>query len=219
MKHQRAVDEIEKNERRQSILSAAAKLFETASYDQVNMLAVARSCGLAKGTLYLYFKTKEELFLALLDQAFERWFGDLQQGLSGLPPGDTAALAALLSESLQRHPLMARLLPILGTVLEQNIPYPAALAFKQRLAANLASTGARIENNFPFLRSGQGAEWLLNAYAGFIGLQSMTQPSEVVKRVLQQPGMDVLVIDAPTALRRMVNRLLTGIAYENERNI
>ena len=30
-------------------------------------------CGLAKGTLFLYFKTKEGLFLALAEQKMEAW--------------------------------------------------------------------------------------------------------------------------------------------------
>ena len=57
MKHQRAIDETEKNERRQHILETAGALFEMAIYDRVSMSEVARISDLAKGTVYLYFNT------------------------------------------------------------------------------------------------------------------------------------------------------------------
>ena len=53
MKHQRAMDDVEKTKRRQQILQSAAALFKAATYDQVSMLDVAWSAGLAKGTVYL----------------------------------------------------------------------------------------------------------------------------------------------------------------------
>ena len=215
MRHQRALDDGEKNERRQHILKSAAALFETTSYDQLSMLAVARSSGLAKGTVYLYFNTKEELFLALVDDAFGRWFAELQQRLETLPAGSDspvhiAAFASSISESLQQH-------GILHTVLEYNIPFAAALAFKQHLRDHLLRTGEQIENCFAFLCKGQGAELLLQAYAALIGLQSMNNPSEVVRTILQQPEMSVLVIDGNAGLRQMVSRLLMGLSIENER--
>jgi AcrR family transcriptional regulator len=221
MKHQRAIDDIEKMERRQQILQTTAALFETASFDKLSMLEIARVSGVAKGTVYLYFQSKEELFLALLDEAFGVWFNDLQHSLSTLSEGDPFkrinGFASLLTNSLQRHTLLLRLLPILHTVLEHNIPYLAALEFKQHLRTRLLETGSQIEARFTFLRSGQGAELLLHAYAALIGLQSMAQPSEVVIRVLNEPEMGILVVDENTALQQIMRRLITGLYIENER--
>jgi TetR/AcrR family transcriptional regulator len=221
MKHQRAIDAAEKNERRMHILQTAAALFETAGYDQISMSEVAFASGIAKGTVYLYFKTKEELFLALIDVAFGHWFADLQLRLTTIPdcaaPQRIAVFTAMLTESIHQQALLLGLLPILHTVLEHNIPYAAALEFKQHLRDHLLQTGAQIETGFNFLRIGQGAELLLTAYAGLIGLQSMAEPSEVVRQVLGQPEMDVLVVDETAALRQMVSRIFTGMYYENER--
>lgn len=221
MRHQRAIDDVEKIERRQRILQAAGALFETASFDQVSMLEVAHVSGIAKGTVYLYFNTKEELFLALLDEAFGGWFAALEARLVALPQGEArqriSALAAELTESLRQQPRLLRLLPILHTVLEHNVPYPAALEFKQHLRDRLLQTGQGIEAVLAFLKPGQGAELLLHAYAALIGLQSMAQPSVVVRRVLDLPEMAVLAIDEVAALRQLTGRLLTGYYFENER--
>ena len=221
MEHKRAIDDFEKNERKYQILQTAARLFETASFEKVSMLEVAHLSGVAKGTVYLYFKTKEELFLALLNSAFGEWFVDLQQRLTALPAGTNqeriSAFATLLTDSLQRHGLLMRLLPILHTVLEKNVPYPAVLEFKQHLRVHLLETGRQLEDGLEFLHAGQGAELLLNAYAGLIGLLSMAQPSDVARQVLQLPEMALFVFDESAALYQMVSRLLNGIYLENER--
>jgi len=215
MKHQRAMEASEKDERKQQILKAAASLFAASGFEQISMAEVARSAGIAKGTVYLYFKTKEELFLALLDHAFGLWFADLQQRLTTLTnyenPARVEVFGSILAESLQGHTLLVGLLPILHPILEQNVPYSAVLEFKQHLRAQLLSTGQQIENYFAFMHPGQGAELLLSAYSALIGLLSMTQPSEIVRQVLQKPEMALFTFDRTAALSLLVSRLLMGM--------
>ena len=70
---QRARSEIEKLEREGSILTAAEILLRQSEYDSMTMQAVATAAGLAKGTLYLYFTSRESLVLAVHDRLFDRW--------------------------------------------------------------------------------------------------------------------------------------------------
>lgn len=56
-------------ERRTQILDAALRLWTRHGFDATSVEAVAREAGIAKGTIYLYFATKEALFAA----AAERW--------------------------------------------------------------------------------------------------------------------------------------------------
>jgi TetR/AcrR family transcriptional regulator len=222
VRHQRAVDKDEKRQRRQQILAAAAELFKTSDYDQVSVLEITRKCSLAKGTFYIYFNTKEELFLALLDESFNAWFTGLKERIPSLymedVPARIQAFAELLTNSLQEHDILLRLLPLLHVLLERNIPYPAALAFKQHLRAFLLQTGEQIEQSFSFLRAGQGIELVLSAYAGLIGLQSMAEPSPVARQVLELPEMALFKVETIPALRQMLVRLLAGLWFENERN-
>lgn len=54
--------------RKEQIIRAARLLFSRKRYDRVLMDEIAKMAGCAKGTMYLYFKTKEELYLELLLQ-------------------------------------------------------------------------------------------------------------------------------------------------------
>ena len=105
----RARSRDEKRERRHEILGATAALFLETPYDRVTMAEVARRCGLAKGTLYLYFRTKEELFLALAERDLELFFAEVNGRVGNArPPGpepyDPVAADVLGSEALATPP-------------------------------------------------------------------------------------------------------------------
>ena len=70
---QRARSETAKIEREDSILAATEILLRQSGYDSMTMQAVATAAGLAKGTLYLYFTSRESLVLAVYGRLFDRW--------------------------------------------------------------------------------------------------------------------------------------------------
>jgi AcrR family transcriptional regulator len=57
--------------KRERILSAALHLFANQPYQAVTMDSVAQAAGVAKGTLYLYFASKEALYLGILSDSME----------------------------------------------------------------------------------------------------------------------------------------------------
>jgi AcrR family transcriptional regulator len=59
--------------RRQQILEAAEQHFADVGYEAFSMVNLARLAGVVKGTLYLYFKTREEVLLTLYNQSLARW--------------------------------------------------------------------------------------------------------------------------------------------------
>ncbi|CDO59423.1 Transcriptional regulator, TetR family [Candidatus Phaeomarinobacter ectocarpi] len=63
---QRARTDDAKDERRQALLSAALEVFVEKSFAAARMDDIARAASLSKGTVYLYFSSKEDLFEAVL---------------------------------------------------------------------------------------------------------------------------------------------------------
>ena len=59
-------------ERRREILMGAALAFAHGGYDATNMDQIARACGLAKGHIYHYFRSKEEIFTEIRADAVSR---------------------------------------------------------------------------------------------------------------------------------------------------
>ena len=65
-------------ERKTQILNAAENIFSAKGFEEARMDDIAGETGLSKGTLYLYFKSKEELIIALLDRLVQREFNQLE---------------------------------------------------------------------------------------------------------------------------------------------
>lgn len=65
-------------QRKLQIIQAAEEVFTTKGFDDARMDDIAQETGLSKGTLYLYFKSKDEVILAILDRMFRLEFRHLQ---------------------------------------------------------------------------------------------------------------------------------------------
>lgn len=73
MFNQRARSAEQKALRRNAVLEVAETYFLEVGYEAFSMAKLAKRAGVVKGTLYLYFKTREELFLTLYEQSLIRW--------------------------------------------------------------------------------------------------------------------------------------------------
>jgi AcrR family transcriptional regulator len=208
----RAVHDEQKEERKQDILTTAWQLFQTTSYEAMTIAGVAKAAGLAKGTIFLYFKTKEALFLALVEQQLGSWFAAVDAGLIAMHgKGDIPQVTALLCEQLESRPGLTRLLAILHTTLERNINLDEALRFKYLLKEHVEYTGTLLEQCLPFLHPGQGAHVLVQCDAMVIGFWHLADPAPVVQQVLQQPEFLLFEIRFVTELSTAMQALFYGL--------
>ena len=88
--------ERERLERRAAILDAADRVFLDKGFDQATMDEIAAEAEFSKGTLYLYFKNKDDLFVALSTRKFEDMVDAFESLAAGEPTG-VAALRAILA--------------------------------------------------------------------------------------------------------------------------
>ena len=68
LEHSPAPDARGERAKRQQILDGARRMFLAQGFDAASMGAIARAAGVSKGTLYVYFKSKEELFAAIIEE-------------------------------------------------------------------------------------------------------------------------------------------------------
>jgi len=67
--------------RHQEVLEAARRIFARLGYADTNVEEIAKEAGMAKGTIYLYFKSKEEIFAAVLASDVERLTDKTSEGM------------------------------------------------------------------------------------------------------------------------------------------
>ncbi|QDE66078.1 TetR family transcriptional regulator [Myxococcus xanthus] len=210
---QRARKDEDKEARRRLILDEALALYQATSYAEVKMADVAGRALLAKGTVFLYFPTKEALFLALLEDLLFAWFARLD----GLLAEDTSAwtgprLARTVAESLDGEEALTRLLALLQTVLEQNVTAEQLRPFKERLLAALLRAGTRVEQRLPFLHAGDGPRFFIHLHALVTGLRQMADVAPVARAVLEAlPHLAPLRVDFTAELTAALTTLLRGL--------
>ena len=98
-------------ERKSQIVEAAISVFSRLGFHKARMEDVARESGLAKGTLYLYYRSKDELIGALLERIFAWGRRDLEAALAGEGPASErlVELSRRMSKEVER---LSILLPV-----------------------------------------------------------------------------------------------------------
>lgn len=210
---QRAVSDDLKEVRRAAILKAALSLFRKVPFESITVAAVAAEAGIAKGTVYLYFATREALFLALLTEQFENWFDalDAQLEQDSARPFAPAFIDWAVG-SLVDRPLFVRLIAVMHTVLEHNIELATALPFKQLLAARAGAAGARLSARLGWSDPATGMRLLLWLHGMVIGLQHMSAPAPVVRQAMRRDEqLQIFDLDFGTELRALLTQVLAGM--------
>lgn len=209
---QRARKAEDKEGRRKVILAAARALWGHATFATFNMGDVAERAGLAKGTVYIYFATKEALLLELLREELDTWLAGMDARLDQGGTWTPKRVALLFAETLDERPMLTHLLALMSAILEHNVPEDATLAFKGFLRDRAAITGARLEKRLPFLREGEGARVLVVSHALVTGLQPMAAPPATVAKVLEREDMAMFRVDFAKELANALWALLLGFA-------
>ncbi len=94
--------------RTREILGAARELIGPRGVEAVTMEEIAQAAGVAKGTLYLYFPSKDELIRALISQVGENLYQEMQAilALPQSPPEKLRRVLALLLNKLEREQVL-----------------------------------------------------------------------------------------------------------------
>ena len=77
------------NARKEEIINACASLYETVSFKDITIRDIGAATSFSRTSIYNYFQTKEEIFLALLQREHELWIADLEELIRQNAPGKT----------------------------------------------------------------------------------------------------------------------------------
>ena len=97
--------------KRERIIAAAAKLFGEKDYHDTTTAKIAESAGVAAGTIYIYFRSKEELLVAVFEEFLGRHMDRLREGVERekTPRDKLMRLLTLGLQLMQDNPDSARI--------------------------------------------------------------------------------------------------------------
>jgi AcrR family transcriptional regulator len=175
---QRAMAVEDKEQRRNALLDAAEALFLAHPDRMASVDEVARAAGLAKGTVYLYFPSKEEMLLSLHERQVAEFFGALTKLLAGAGAIGFDEVWAVARRHIVRAPGYLSLTSRCFGLMDRDIPTETAIAFKIRVGEALGEAGAGLERHFRALGPGAGVMLLQHSYGLIVGLWQLMHPIE-----------------------------------------
>ena len=103
---------IDKDEKRSAIVEAAAEVFAQKGYRAATMEEVSHQAAIAKGTTYLYFKSKKELFLAVFDWYVETMLGQAMEAMKPVEGRTLEMLELFMRETLEALEQIRNIFPL-----------------------------------------------------------------------------------------------------------
>ncbi len=210
---QRARSAEDKDLRRAHLIAAATRLFADADFDAVTIARVASAAGVAKGTAYLYFATKETLFLELVHDELTQWLQALTAKLQRLrSTRPETAVPVAIARSLAERPVLRRLLVLLHTVIEPKLDEVSARKFKPFLRDLLTQASGLIANKIPGLAPADAATLVMQTHALVISITQLANPPPVIARVMaSDASLRALQIDFEHFLGLTLTTLVRGM--------
>lgn len=217
---QRARSLEDKDLRRAQLVDAATRLFADSTFEAVTIARVAELAGVAKGTAYLYFATKEALFLELARAELTLWVQALTQKLKRMRSGSTTpsgahqaakTVPAAMARCAAERPVLGRLLVLLHSVIEPKIDEAAARDFKLYMRDLLTQASEAIALKIPGLSAQDAATLVLQMHALVISLSQLAHPPPVIARVMAaDPSLQSMQIDFEPFLADTLTMLVRG---------
>ena len=181
----------DKQVRREDILDAARRLFAIGAGDLPAVADIAAAAGLAKGTVYLYFATREAIFAELLLDGWGALLREIDDVFGGCSSGGEKVATFLnrLVAYMDHNPELLRLDALGHGVVERNLEPETLRRFKSTLTERLIAGGTVVEAALD-LPTGRGVQLLLRTYALTRGLWQAVgtddrRPSETEHVLLQ----------------------------------
>ncbi len=153
--------------RREEIIAACETLYQTMGFKEITIKEIADYTSFSRPSIYNYFETKEEIFLAILQKEYERWIDDLDAVSREHDSLTRAELAEALARTLNKREQLLKLMSMNHYDMEANSRMERLTEFKRAYGGSLRAVERLLEKFCPEM-SGQGRKEFLYAFFPFI---------------------------------------------------
>ena len=118
-------------QRRNEIIDACEALYQTKGFREVTIKDISQETSFSRPSIYNYFETKEEIFLALLTREYDGWTQKLQQVSRQKGPWERERFAQALAHTLDGQEIMLKIQTMNLYEIEENSRRECLVSFKR----------------------------------------------------------------------------------------
>ena len=137
------------NARREEIISACETLYQTMGFREITIKEIADYTSFSRPSIYNYFETKEEIFLALLQKEYERWIADLEAVIDAHQSMAPVEIADALARTLEKREQLLKLMSMNHYDMEANSRMERLTEFKEAYGGSLNAVDRLLRTFLP----------------------------------------------------------------------
>lgn len=118
------------NARKEEIINACEKLYQTMSFKDITLKEIGKETSFSRTSIYNYFQTKEEIFLALLKRGYDSWIKQLYKVMESNETMTDDEIADVPARTLDNHRQLLKIMSMNHYDLEDNSRIELLVEFK-----------------------------------------------------------------------------------------
>lgn len=176
--------------KREEIVDACEQLYQTMSFREITLKEISKITSFSRPTIYNYFETKEEIFLALFKREYDRWNVALVAILEAKGWLSKAQLADRIAQSLAEREQLLKLLSMNNYDMEANSRQEMLTSFKQSYGRSMQLMCMLLEKNCPDMSAADIQNFIYTFYPFMFGIYPYTAVTEKQKTAMREAGVD-----------------------------
>ena len=194
--------------RKEEIINACEKLYQTMSFREITLKEIGEATSFTRTSIYNYFRTKEEIFLALFRREYDRWNADLISILEENETLTRSALAEKIARSVASREQLLKLLSMNNFDMEANSRPGHLTEFKAAYGDSIRNVRRILEKFCPEMSEGEIHAFIYIFFPFMFGIYPYTSVTEKQKTAMEEAGVDHLYQTACEITRSCLIRLL-----------
>ena len=199
-------------DRREVIINACEKLYQTMSFREITLKEIGREVPFSRPTIYNYFETKEEIFLALFEREYIRWNESLREILNRSASMSTKKLSDALAQSLSERLQLLKLLAMNNYDMEANSRPEQLTAFKRSYGGSMQRMRSLLEKYRPEMGPADIQNFIYTFFPFMFGIYPYTAVTEKQKTAMKDAGIDYVYQSVYELTYSCLIRLLSSVA-------
>ena len=193
--------------RPEEITAACRKLYLSRSFQEITIKDISDETSLSRPSIYNYFKTKEEIFLALLGDEYRLWNTDLERILAS-EPRSVKEFAHAVGKTLGKRETMLKIQCMNLYEIEENSSEEKLVQFKKEYSRSLDLMALCLEKFFPSLSGDEITMFVYEFFPFMYGLYPYAHPTEKQRAAMTKAGLKPPAFNVPDAVEKCIRDLL-----------
>ena len=155
--------------RKEEIIKACEKLYKKENFKDITIKHIGEETSFSRTSIYNYFHTKEEIFLALFQREYEIWIDDLNKMYDENEKLSKEEFASALAHTIEKRPTLLKLLSMNMYDMEENSRMEVLIEFKKAYGDSIKTVKKCLDKFFT-MKEEEKEEFLFSFFPFMYGI-------------------------------------------------